>query len=117
MIMLELARWSVSQLPLFALTAMSTHLVVSGSQTLFHYSLGHHRCGGSSSGTTSGSIVRTMPKPISCPPPIAATKEQHPILLLPTFLVAAAMFLVLPTRSFSCRGRCERRLILHTRLF
>src|SRR5271170_496133 len=44
--MLELARWSVSELPLFVLTGIATHLVVSGSQTLFHYSLGHHRLGG-----------------------------------------------------------------------
>lgn len=44
--MLEVARWCVSELPLFVLTAMGTHLVVSGSQTLFHYGLGHDRVGG-----------------------------------------------------------------------
>ncbi len=32
--MLEPARWSVSELPLFALTAIGTHLVESSSQTL-----------------------------------------------------------------------------------
>lgn len=42
----ELARWTMLQLPWFVLAAIGTHLVVSGSQTLFHYSLGHHRVGG-----------------------------------------------------------------------
>jgi hypothetical protein len=44
--MVELARWFLSQLPLFALAAIGAHLVVSGSQTVLHYSLGHHRLGG-----------------------------------------------------------------------
>jgi hypothetical protein len=43
---LELARWSLSELPRFTLIAVSAHLVVSGSQSLLHYSLGHHRIGG-----------------------------------------------------------------------
>jgi hypothetical protein len=44
--MLELARWSLSELPLFGVTAVGARLVVSGGQILFHYSVGHHRLGG-----------------------------------------------------------------------
>ena len=38
--MFEWARWLLSGLPLMVLAAISTHLVVSISQTLFHYGLG-----------------------------------------------------------------------------
>jgi hypothetical protein len=41
--MVEWTRWFLPGLPLFVLTAICTHLVVSSSQTLFHYGLGHHR--------------------------------------------------------------------------
>src|ERR1700694_5964130 len=44
--MVEWAQWSLSGLPLMVLAAICTHLVVSSSQTLFHYGLGHHRIGG-----------------------------------------------------------------------
>ena len=44
--MVEWGRWFLSELPLIVLTAICTHLVVSSSQTLFHYGLGHHRIGG-----------------------------------------------------------------------
>jgi len=39
-------RWLMPELPLFGLTVICTHLVMSGIQTLFHYGLGHHRIGG-----------------------------------------------------------------------
>jgi hypothetical protein len=44
--MVEWGRWFLSELPLIALTAICTHLVVSSGQTLFHYGFGHHRVGG-----------------------------------------------------------------------
>ncbi len=37
---------TASQLPLYVLTAVVTHLVVSFAQTLLHYKLGHHPRGG-----------------------------------------------------------------------
>ena len=43
---LELARWWLWQFPLLALVGTGAHLAVSGSQTLLHYGLGHHRLGG-----------------------------------------------------------------------
>ena len=40
--LIELARWSVSELLMFAPTARGSNLVVSGSQNLFYYGLGHY---------------------------------------------------------------------------
>ena len=37
--MVEFARWFLPALPLYVLTAMGAHLVVSSGQTLFHYGL------------------------------------------------------------------------------
>ena len=42
----ECARWSRLELPAFPLTAIRTHPVVPTSQTLLHYSRGHHQLGG-----------------------------------------------------------------------
>src|ERR1700761_4721449 len=44
--MVEVTRWSLTELPWFVLTAVCAHLVMSGGQTLFHYGLGHRRLGG-----------------------------------------------------------------------
>jgi uncharacterized membrane protein (UPF0182 family) len=45
---MNLAWWSEhpSELPLLLLTAVVTHLLMSFSQTLMHYGLGHRRLGG-----------------------------------------------------------------------
>ena len=39
-------RWLLPELPLFLLTAVATHLVMSFAQTVMHYKLGHHPMGG-----------------------------------------------------------------------
>lgn len=44
--MLQKASWLFSELPLFLMTAVATHLVMSFAQTLMHYKLGHHPMGG-----------------------------------------------------------------------
>jgi hypothetical protein len=38
--------WFPSELPLFLITAVATHLVMSFAQTLMHYKLGHQPIGG-----------------------------------------------------------------------
>ncbi len=45
---MNLASWSEhpSEFPLLLLTAVVTHLLISFSQTLMHYGLGHRRLGG-----------------------------------------------------------------------
>jgi sterol desaturase/sphingolipid hydroxylase (fatty acid hydroxylase superfamily) len=99
--MLELARWSVSELPLFVLTGIATHLVVSGSQTLFHYSLGHHRLGGvffrnhirfHHSYYARGHLVSSAYR--------GDEGNNTPYFLIPTVLVGAVMFFVLPLDLF-----------------
>jgi hypothetical protein len=44
--MLEAVSRVLLLLPLYLLTAVATHLIVSFAQTLMHYKLGHHRIGG-----------------------------------------------------------------------
>ena len=73
--MVECARWFLSELPLFVLTAICTHLVISIGQTLFHYGLGHHRIGGIFYRNHIRFHHATMPRAIWCPPLIVATKE------------------------------------------
>jgi hypothetical protein len=98
---IELARCLVRDLPLFALVAAATHLVVSGSQTLLHYGLGHHRIGGvffrnhikfHHTYYARGHLVS----------PDYRTEEGNntPYFLIPTVVVAGAMFFVLPLDLF-----------------
>ncbi len=44
--MVDTANLLLSQIPLYLMTAVATHLVVSLAQTLMHFKLGHHRMGG-----------------------------------------------------------------------
>ena len=43
--MLQTASRLLPELPLFLVTAVATHLVMSFAQTLMHYKLGHHPIG------------------------------------------------------------------------
>ena len=45
-IMLQTVSRLLPELPLFLVTAVTTHLVMSFAQTLMHYKLGHHPMGG-----------------------------------------------------------------------
>ncbi len=99
--MLEMVRWSVWELPLFALTALGTHLVLSGGQTLFHYGLGHHRLGGiffrnhirfHHTYFAKGHLVSSVHR--------GAEGNNTPYFLIPTILVGAVMFFVLPFDLF-----------------
>src|SRR5258708_30901852 len=44
--MLQTTPRLLPELPLFLMTAVATHLVMSFAQTLMHYKLGHHPMGG-----------------------------------------------------------------------
>jgi hypothetical protein len=44
--MLQTVSQLLPELPLILMTAVATHLVMSFSQTLMHYKLGHHPMGG-----------------------------------------------------------------------
>src|ERR1700730_1765350 len=99
--MVEWARWSLSELPLIVLTAICTHLVVSSSQTLFHYGLGHHRIGGifhrnhirfHHAYYAKGHLVSSTYR--------GDEGNNTPYFLIPVILVAGGMFLVLPLDLF-----------------
>lgn len=92
----EWSLWCISELPLLVVTAICTHLVVSGSQTLFHYGLGHHRLGGvffrnhinfHHAYYAKGHLVSPTYR--------GAEGNNTPYFLLPTTLVNGGMFLVL----------------------
>jgi sterol desaturase/sphingolipid hydroxylase (fatty acid hydroxylase superfamily) len=97
----ECARWFLSEFPLFILTAICTHLVVSSGQTLFHYGLGHHRIGGvffrnhirfHHTYYAKGHLVSAAYR---------GTKGNNtPYFLVPTILVAGGMFLIIPFDLF-----------------
>src|ERR1700693_2879119 len=101
LLMVEWARWFLSELPLFVLTAICTHLVVSISQTLFHYGLGHHRIGGifcrnhirfHHTYYAKGHLVSSAYR--------GDEGNNTPYFLIPTILVAGGVFLVLPFDLF-----------------
>ena len=84
------------------LTAVCTHLIVSSSQTLVHYGLGHHRLGGIfyrnhirfhhtyyAKGHLMSSTYRS-----------AEGNNNTPYFFIPTVLVASVMFLVPPLDLF-----------------
>lgn len=100
--MVEWARWFLSGLPLLALTAIAAHLVVSGSQTLFHYGLGHHRLGG----VFYRNHIRFHHTHYAKGHLVSSTHRRNagnntPYFLIPTILVAGGMFLVLPFDLFA----------------
>jgi hypothetical protein len=83
------------------LTGIATHLVVSGSQILFHYSLGHHRLGWTFFRThfrihhtyrARGHLVSSAYR--------GDEGNNTPYFLIPTILVAAMMFYSLPLDLF-----------------
>jgi hypothetical protein len=99
--MVEWARWLLSEVPLLVLTAICTHLVISCSQTLFHYGLGHHRIGG----IFYRNHIRFHHRHYSKGHLVSSTYRGNegnntPYFLLPTIVVGSGMFLILPFDLF-----------------
>jgi hypothetical protein len=99
--MIEWARSFLWQLPLFALTAICTQLVMSGGQTLFHYGFGHHKFGG----IFFRNHIRFHHEYYARGHLVSSAYRHNegnntPYFLLPTILVAGGMFLVLPLNLF-----------------
>jgi hypothetical protein len=97
----EWARRFLLELPLFVLAATCTYLVVSGSQTLFHSGLGHHRVGG----IFYRNYIRCHHTHYAKGHLVSSTHRRNegnntPYFLIPTILVAGGMFLVLPFSLF-----------------
>ena len=97
----EWTRLFLSELPLFVLAAVCTHLVISIGQTLFHYGLGHHRIGG----IFYRNHIRFHHGHYAEGHLVSSTHRRNegnntPYFLIPTILVAGGIYLVLPLNLF-----------------
>jgi hypothetical protein len=86
---------------LLAGTAICTHLVMSGGQTLLHYGLGHRRLGG----TLYRNHIRFHHTyyargHLASPTYRGEEGNNTPYFLIPTLLVGGALFFVLPLPLF-----------------
>jgi sterol desaturase/sphingolipid hydroxylase (fatty acid hydroxylase superfamily) len=77
------------KLLLFAITAVATHLVMSFSQTLMHYRLGHHPIG--------GTFFRNH---INFHHTYYSKGNNTPFFFIPVLLVGACTYFVLPLDLF-----------------
>ena len=94
-------RWAVVEPPLFVLTAICTHLVISGSQTLMHYWLGHRPPGRvlfrnhinfHHTYYAKGHLASVTYR--------GAEGNNTPYFLIPAALLGIALFFVLPLNVF-----------------
>jgi hypothetical protein len=97
----ELTRLLLLQVPLVALTCLCTHLVISCSQALLHYGLGHHRIGGRlfrnhigyhHTYYARGHLVSEVYQ--------GDEGNNTPYFLIPVILVGGGMFFALPLYLF-----------------
>src|SRR6202158_891399 len=99
--MLQTVTRFLPEVPLFVVTAVATHLVMSFAQTLMHYKLGHHRMGGKffrnhinfhhTYYSKDHLVSRTY---------LGDEGNNTPYFLIPVFLVGACTYLVLPIDLF-----------------
>jgi hypothetical protein len=97
----EVMRWSVADLPLYAVVAISAHLVMSGGQTLFHYGLGHRRLGGVFFRNHIRFHHRYYARGRLVSPTYRGEEGNNtPYFLIPTILVVGMVFYILPFSLF-----------------
>ncbi len=99
--MLQTTSRLLPELPLFLMTAVATHLVMSFAQTLMHYKLGHHPMGGKffrnhinfhhTYYSKDHLVSRTY---------LGDHGNNTPFFFIPVFLVGACTYLVLPFDLF-----------------
>jgi sterol desaturase/sphingolipid hydroxylase (fatty acid hydroxylase superfamily) len=100
-LMLQTVLRLVPELPLYLMTAVATHLVMSFGQTLMHYKLGHHPIGGKFFRnhinfhhvyySKDHLVSRTY---------LGEEGNNTPFFFIPVFLVGACTYLVLPVDLF-----------------
>jgi sterol desaturase/sphingolipid hydroxylase (fatty acid hydroxylase superfamily) len=100
-VMLQTTSRLLPELPLFLMTAVATHLVMSFAQTLMHYKLGHHPMGGRffrnhinfhhTYYSKDHLVSRTY---------LGDHGNNTPFFFIPVFLVGACTYLVLPFDLF-----------------
>jgi len=99
--MLQTVLRLLPELPLFLITAVATHLVMSFGQTLMHYKLGHHPMGGKffrnhinfhhTHYSQDHLVSRTY---------LGDEGNNTPFFSVPVFLVGACTYLLLPFDLF-----------------
>ena len=100
-VMLQTVLRLLPELPLFLITAVATHLVMSFGQTLMHYKLGHHPMGGKffrnhinfhhAHYSKDHLVSRTY---------LGDEGNNTPFFSVPVFLVGACTYLLLPFDLF-----------------
>ena len=100
-VMLQTVLRLLPELPLFLITAVATHLVMSFGQTLMHYKLGHHPMGGKffrnhinfhhTHYSKDHLVSRTY---------LGDEGNNTPFFFVPVFLVGACTYLLLPFDLF-----------------
>jgi hypothetical protein len=100
-VMLHTVSRLLPQLPLFLMTAVATHLVMSFAQTLLHYKLGHHAMGDKffrdrinfhhTYYSQDHRVSRTY---------LDDEGNNTPFFFIPVFLVGACTYLLLPFDLF-----------------
>jgi sterol desaturase/sphingolipid hydroxylase (fatty acid hydroxylase superfamily) len=87
--------------PLLVITAAATHLVMSFSQTLMHYKLGHHSMGGKFFRNHINFHHAYYSKDhLVSPKYLGDEGNNTPFFFIPVFLAGACMYLVLPFDFF-----------------
>jgi len=102
--MLQTVLRLLPELPLFLITAVATHLVISFGQTLMHYKLGHHPIGGKF-GKFFRNHINFHHAYYSKDHLVSRTYlgddgNNTPFFFIPVFLVGACTYLLLPFNLF-----------------
>ena len=99
--MLQTVSRLLPELPLFFMTAVATHLVMSFAQTLMHYKLGHHPMGGKFFRNHINFHHTYYSKDHLVSRTYRGDEGNNtPFFFVPVFLVGACTYLVLPIDLF-----------------
>ena len=99
--MLQTVSRLLPELPLFLMTAVATHFVMSFAQTLMHYKLGHHPMGGKFFRNHINFHHTYYSKDhLVSPTYLGDEGNNTPYFLIPVFLVGGCSYLVLPVDLF-----------------
>src|SRR5260370_4950877 len=100
-VMLQTVSRLLPELPLFLVTAVATHLVMSFAQTLMHYKLGHHPMGGKFFRNHINFHHTYYSKDhLVSPTYLGDEGTNTPFFFIPVLLVGACTYLVLPVDLF-----------------
>jgi hypothetical protein len=99
-VMLQTASWLLPELPLFVMTAVATHLVMSFAQTLMHYKLGHHPMGGKFRNHINFHHTYCSKDHLLSRTYLGDEGNNTPFFFIPVFLVGACTYFLLPIDLF-----------------